>query len=47
MLQQSRELADLASVLATIIIILVIGVLIELVFFGPVERRMLKRRGSS
>ncbi len=45
MLQQSRELADLASVLATIIIILVIGVLIELVFFGPVERRMLKRRG--
>jgi NitT/TauT family transport system permease protein len=45
MLQQSRELADLAGVLATIIIILVIGVLIELVFFGPVERRMLKRRG--
>lgn len=45
MLQQSRELADLAGVLATIILILAIGVLIELVFFGPVERRMLKRRG--
>ncbi|TDN91149.1 ABC transporter permease [Microbacterium sp. BK668] len=45
MLQQSRELADLAGVLATIILILAIGILIELVFFGPVERRMLKRRG--
>jgi NitT/TauT family transport system permease protein len=45
MLQQSRELADLAAVLATIILILAIGILIELVFFGPVERRMLKRRG--
>ncbi|WP_127473535.1 ABC transporter permease [Microbacterium sulfonylureivorans] len=45
MLQQSRELADLAGVLGTIIVILVIGVLIELVFFGPLERRMLRRRG--
>lgn len=45
MLQQSRELADLAGVLGTIILILAIGILIELVFFGPLERRMLKRRG--
>jgi NitT/TauT family transport system permease protein len=45
MLQQSRELADLAGVLGTIIVILAIGILIELVFFGPLERRMLKRRG--
>ncbi len=45
MLQQSRELADLASVLGTILLILAIGILIELVFFGPLERRMLKRRG--
>lgn len=45
MLQQSRELADLASVLATIILILAIGILIELVFFGPIERRLLTRRG--
>ena len=45
MLQQSRELADLAAVLGTIILILAIGILIELVVFGPVERRMLKRRG--
>jgi NitT/TauT family transport system permease protein len=45
MLDQSRQLADLAGVLATIIVILTIGILIELVFFGPVERRMLSRRG--
>ncbi|RLK46554.1 ABC transporter permease [Microbacterium telephonicum] len=45
MLQQNRELADLAGVLATIILILAIGILIELVFFGPIERRMLRRRG--
>jgi NitT/TauT family transport system permease protein len=45
MLDQSRELADLAGVLGTIIVILAIGILIELLFFGPLERRMLKRRG--
>ena len=45
MLQQSRELADLAGVLGTILVILVIGILIELLFFGPLERRMLQRRG--
>ena len=45
MLDQSRTLADLAGVLGTIIVILAIGVLIELVVFGPIERRMLKRRG--
>ncbi|MGU3646080.1 ABC transporter permease [Microbacterium sp. C23T] len=45
MLQNNRDLADLAGVLGTILVILAIGVLIELVFFGPLERRMLKRRG--
>lgn len=45
MLQQTRELADLAGVLATILVILAIGILIELVFFAPLERRMLRRRG--
>ena len=45
MLQQSRELADLAGVLGTILVILFIGILIELLFFGPLERRMLQRRG--
>jgi NitT/TauT family transport system permease protein len=45
MLQQNRELADLAGVLGTILVILFIGILIELLFFGPLERRMLQRRG--
>ena len=45
MLQQTRELADLAGVLATILVILAIGILIELAVFAPLERRMLRRRG--
>ena len=45
MLQQSRELADLAAVLATILLILFIGILIELVVFGPLEKGVLRRRG--
>lgn len=45
MLQQSRELADLAGVLGTILLILAIGILIELALFGPLERRMLRNRG--
>ena len=45
LLQQNRELADLAGVLATVLTILAIGILIELAAFGPVERRMLRRRG--
>ena len=45
MLDQSRVLADLAGVLATILVILAIGILIELLLFAPFERRMLRRRG--
>ncbi|GGA75943.1 sulfate ABC transporter permease [Pseudoclavibacter endophyticus] len=45
LLQQSRELADLAGVLTTILLILAIGILIELMIFGPLERRMLRGRG--
>jgi len=45
MLNQSRELADLAGVLATILLILAIGIVIELALFGPLERRMLRNRG--
>lgn len=45
MLQQTRELADLAGVLGTILVILAIGILIELLLFGPLERRMLRNRG--
>ncbi|MEF3403681.1 ABC transporter permease [Agromyces sp. CCNWLW203] len=45
MLDNSRFLADISGVLATILVILAIGILIELVFFAPLERRMLRRRG--
>ncbi|TAL43621.1 MAG: ABC transporter permease [Salinibacterium sp.] len=45
MLQQNRELADLAGVLTTILLILAIGILIELVAFAPVERKLLRGRG--
>ncbi|TFB90604.1 ABC transporter permease [Cryobacterium algoricola] len=45
MLQQSRELADLPGVLATILVILFVGILVELVLFAPAERRLLRRRG--
>lgn len=45
MLNQARELADLASVLGTILLILGIGILIELALFAPLERRMLRHRG--
>ena len=45
MLDQSRQLAVLAGVLATILVILAIGILVELVVFAPLERRMLRNRG--
>jgi NitT/TauT family transport system permease protein len=45
MLSNSRDLSDIATVLATILVILTIGILIELVFFAPLERRMLRGRG--
>ncbi|HWT32520.1 MAG TPA: ABC transporter permease subunit, partial [Microbacterium sp.] len=45
MLEQSRELADLPTVLATILTILVVGIVVELCVFAPVERSLLRRRG--
>jgi NitT/TauT family transport system permease protein len=45
MLQQSRDLADLAGALGTILVILTIGVIIELLVFAPIERGLLRRRG--
>jgi NitT/TauT family transport system permease protein len=45
LLDTSRQLADISSVLAAILVILVIGILVELVAFAPLERRMLRRRG--
>jgi len=45
LLQQGRDLADLAGVLGTILVILFIGIVIELLVFAPVERGLLRRRG--
>lgn len=45
MLSQSRDLADLAAVLTTILAILAIGIVIELLGFRPIERGLLRRRG--
>jgi NitT/TauT family transport system permease protein len=45
LLQQGRELADLGRVLAAIITILTIGIVVELLVFAPIERRLLRSRG--
>lgn len=45
LLQRGRELDDVGGVLATILLILVVGVVIEVLVFGPIERRLLRRRG--
>ncbi|WP_433874654.1 ABC transporter permease [Sinomonas atrocyanea] len=45
LLDQGRTLSDMGVVMSAILIILGLGVLIELAVFGPVERRLLTRRG--
>ena len=47
LLDQSRQLFDLPGVLAGIIAILVVGLAVDLLFFSPLERAVLKRRGLS
>jgi NitT/TauT family transport system permease protein len=44
-LDQARSLSDLPGVLVGIISILFVGIAVELLFFNPIERRILKRRG--
>lgn len=44
-LDQSRTLSDMPAVMATIISILFVGILIELCFFAPLERHVLRQRG--
>ncbi|WP_037604686.1 ABC transporter permease [Streptacidiphilus rugosus] len=44
-LEFSRENLDMSGVLATIILILVVGIGIELLVFNPIERRVLRSRG--
>ncbi|MEE1620626.1 ABC transporter permease [Zafaria sp. Z1313] len=45
LLQQGRELSLLAVVVAAILAILLVGIVVELLVFGPIERRLLRRRG--
>lgn len=44
-MEQARTLSDVPGVIALIFVILAVGVLIELAFFAPIERRLLSRRG--
>jgi NitT/TauT family transport system permease protein len=44
-LAYSRELSDAEGLLATMIVILVIGIVIDSVFFGTVERSVRRRWG--
>jgi NitT/TauT family transport system permease protein len=46
-LQFQRELADAEGLLATMIVILVIGIVVDQLVFGQMERRIRKRRGLS
>ena len=45
LLDQGRQLSDMAVVMAAILLILAVGILIELLVFGPIEKRLLHRRG--
>ncbi|MFF2076876.1 ABC transporter permease [Kitasatospora sp. NPDC058162] len=44
-LENQREASDLAGVLLGIVLILVVGVVIDLLVFTPIERRVLRGRG--
>jgi NitT/TauT family transport system permease protein len=45
LLNQGSELADTGRIMASILLILLVGIVIELGVFGPVERRVLRNRG--
>jgi NitT/TauT family transport system permease protein len=45
LLQTGRELSDMSLVFASIVLILIVGVGIELLVFSPIERRLLRQRG--
>lgn len=45
LLDQGRELSDMSMVMASIIMILVVGIVVELCVFAPLERRVLRNRG--
>ena len=45
LLDQGRTLSDMSTVMSAILAILFVGILIELLVFAPIERRLLHRRG--
>ncbi|MEO3753831.1 ABC transporter permease [Streptomyces sp. B6B3] len=45
LMENYRTMQDMAGVLTAIILILLVGVAIDLLFFSPLERRMLRGRG--
>ncbi|MDJ0355053.1 ABC transporter permease [Paenarthrobacter sp. PH39-S1] len=45
LLQQGRDLSDMAVVMSAILLILIVGIAVELLIFAPLERRLLRGRG--
>lgn len=45
LLDQGRVLSDMSVVMSAILLILAVGILVELLIFGPIEKRLLQRRG--
>ncbi|SDN53971.1 ABC transporter permease [Allokutzneria albata] len=45
LLEQGRLLTDMSTVITAILLILVVGIGVELLFFRPLERRVLRSRG--
>ncbi|QNE15530.1 ABC transporter permease [Pseudarthrobacter sp. NBSH8] len=45
MLNQGRDLSDMTIVMSAILLILAVGILIELLVFAPIEKRLLRSRG--
>ncbi|MFC6257660.1 ABC transporter permease, partial [Kocuria oceani] len=45
LLEQGRTVSNMAVVMVAVLSILAVGILVELLFFNPVERRLLRGRG--
>jgi NitT/TauT family transport system permease protein len=45
LMQTSRDLNDMSALMASMIVILVVGIFVDAVFFAGVERSIRRRRG--
>ncbi|MGG5175125.1 ABC transporter permease [Pseudarthrobacter sp. J1763] len=45
MLDQGRQLSDMSMVMSAILVILFVGIAVELLIFGPIEKKLLRGRG--